>query len=87
VQVCSGSTRPSRPIKRKLVVTIRISERCTGCGACIHVCPARALSLQTERPDGFGRKRAVIDGLRCTGCGVCLAHCRHQALELEAGER
>jgi len=62
----------------------RIQQHCTGCGRCVAACRSRALSLETERPDGFGSKRAVIAAGRCTGCGGCLPACLWQALELEA---
>jgi len=58
----------------------RIQQHCTGCGRCVAACRHGALSLETDRPNGFGRKRAVVaDGL-CTGCGDCLPACLCQAL-------
>jgi ferredoxin len=55
---------------------------CTGCGACVAPCGPRAITLGTERPGGFGAKRAVVDPARCTGCGDCLPACPHAALAL-----
>jgi ferredoxin len=45
-------------------------------------CAVRAVTLATERPDGFGAKRAVVDARRCTGCGDCVAPCPHGAMVL-----
>jgi len=58
----------------------RCLSRCTGCGACISVCPERALSLASEHPGGRGRKRVEVAETRCTGCGECLTACPRQAL-------
>jgi len=54
---------------------LRIQQHCTGCGRCVAVCRYRALSLETQRPDSFGSKRAVIAADRCTGCEDCLPAC------------
>lgn len=51
------------------------SDTCIGCGACVDVCPAGALSLV----DGL----AVADD-RCTACGACLPECPVEALALPA---
>ena len=51
------------------------SDTCIGCGACVEVCPAGALSLV----DGL----AVADD-RCTACGACLPECPVEALALPA---
>ena len=40
---------------------------CTGCGACVAVCPADAIALDEEC--------ARIDGDLCTGCGTCVDEC------------
>lgn len=61
-------------------------EHCTGCGACVPACPARALSLVSAQPGGLGRKRVVVEPARCTGCGACLPACPRQALCMETGK-
>jgi len=49
-------------------------ERCTGCGACVDVCPAGAISLV----DGT----AVIDTRSCTACSLCVHECPTDAISL-----
>lgn len=46
--------------------------RCTGCGACVAVCPTGALTLVENR--------AVLDTARCRGCEVCVPACPVGAL-------
>lgn len=47
-------------------------ERCTGCGACVEVCPEGAIYLV----DG----RATVDGALCRACEVCVAACPADAI-------
>ena len=48
-------------------------ERCTGCGACLEVCPVSAISLVGDR--------AHIDEEICTACGACVEVCREDAIQ------
>ena len=41
-------------------------EKCTGCGACVSVCPVSAISIENGK--------AVISDA-CIECGVCFAQC------------
>jgi heterodisulfide reductase subunit A len=64
----------SKPFVEGEAVIARINEvLCSGCGACIEVCPAGALSLE-------GGKAAVNETL-CKGCGLCAATCRAGAIQ------
>ncbi|MCK5786101.1 MAG: 4Fe-4S binding protein [Candidatus Sabulitectum sp.] len=42
-------------------------DKCTGCRACLSVCPAGAISMV----DG----KAVVDDSRCTNCAKCVQVC------------
>ncbi|HDI59945.1 MAG TPA: response regulator [Desulfobacteraceae bacterium] len=72
-------------------------QRCTGCGACVPVCPV-------EVPDAFnaglGRRKAIylpvphqvpnayrIDPAACTRCGACVDACPCGAIALSTAER
>lgn len=48
---------------------------CTGCGACVPVCPGRAISVQADRT-------TVTDRMRCRVCGACASVCRSSAREI-----
>ncbi|MDD8021217.1 MAG: electron transfer flavoprotein subunit alpha [Acidobacteriota bacterium] len=52
---------------------------CTGCGACLQVCPFGALSLDSEN--------IVEVGEACTGCGACVPECPVGALSLPQVEK
>jgi Fe-S-cluster-containing hydrogenase component 2 len=47
--------------------------RCTGCGACVEVCPAGAIALV----DG----KASVDEEACTGCEACVDACPEGAIQ------
>ena len=42
-------------------------EQCTGCGACVEVCPTGAIQLRENL--------AVLDQAACTQCQVCIDTC------------
>lgn len=49
-------------------------ELCIGCGACVGVCPADALSLDDE-----GKAECNPD--LCLDCGACVSTCPTSAIE------
>jgi NAD-dependent dihydropyrimidine dehydrogenase PreA subunit len=51
-------------------------ERCTGCGACVEVCPTGAIRL-TEDETG---RHAEIDEERCQECEACVEACPEGAI-------
>jgi NADH:ubiquinone oxidoreductase subunit F (NADH-binding)/(2Fe-2S) ferredoxin len=53
-----------------------IPEKCTGCGACLRVCPSEAIS---------GEKKQVhfIHQEKCIKCGLCYSTCRFEAISVQ----
>ena len=47
-------------------------EKCTGCGACVAVCPVEAIRLVNDI--------AVIDEEECVDCGACVTECPQDAI-------
>jgi Fe-S-cluster-containing hydrogenase component 2 len=60
-----GATRPVVAVA--IAGTVRITDACTACGACLATCPERALRRARRRP-------AVVDEL-CTACWECVDTC------------
>jgi len=48
-------------------------DKCTGCGACIDVCPNDAIEII----DGA----AQINNDKCRNCGLCIGECPVEAIE------
>jgi len=53
------------------------SEKCTGCGVCLDVCPAGAIEV---------KEKAVINDEICTGCAACIAECPNKAIAIAQKE-
>lgn len=58
--------------QRTLPVLFEDSTQCCGCGACLSICPNRAISM---KPDHFGFLYPIIDPDLCVGCGACIRVC------------
>lgn len=50
-----------------------ITEKCNGCGACLRICPASAIS-------GEKKKAHAIDSGSCIECGACGRICPHASV-------
>jgi len=60
---------------RKLI-TYTINDECTGCMACISVCPVIAIT-------GEKKKKHIIDQALCSRCGSCYAVCKFDAIDIK----
>lgn len=68
------AVRGEAPLARPGTVVAKVvSERCTGCGRCVEVCPTGAVTLGR---DGKARVRAEL----CQACGLCVRECPRQAI-------
>jgi NAD-dependent dihydropyrimidine dehydrogenase PreA subunit len=54
------------------------SEKCTGCGMCLEVCPHNVFALKDK-------KAGIIDKDGCMECGACALNCMFGALSVDKG--
>ena len=69
---CKWCQNPESQSFHKQLLVVR--NRCTGCGQCVKVCPAGAVSIR--------KGIAATDRLRCTVCGQCILECPEQIREI-----
>jgi len=77
-QACAAASKAcsilSKPFVEGEAIIAKINEvLCSGCGACVEVCPAGALSLEEGK--------AKVNETLCKGCGLCAATCRAGAIQ------
>ena len=53
-------------------MSICASEKCTGCGACVKICPTQCIKMST---DLYGFRYPVVDENVCIHCGLCTKTC------------
>ena len=63
----SRHATPAAALAGPLGETVRITDACTACGACLATCPERALLRAPKRP-------LVVDAA-CTACWACIEIC------------
>lgn len=64
------------PFDNTLIAT---GNKCIACGACVAVCPEKAVSLQDGKPH--------IDRTLCKKCGICAKNCCTEALRMAGEEK
>jgi NAD-dependent dihydropyrimidine dehydrogenase PreA subunit len=63
----------------KNVVTLQLdTDKCTGCGMCVLVCPHRVLQLRENTA-------VIADKDACMECGACSRNCPVQAISVRPG--
>jgi electron transport complex protein RnfB len=65
-----AGARRRKPPKELAVID---PDRCTGCGACVEVCPAQCIGRNEPYPDTPGLLSwCEVDWDRCIGCRLCV---------------
>ena len=49
------------------------TEKCTGCGECVEICPEEVYELQ-------GDKSIPVNAEECSGCESCMEVCEQDAI-------
>jgi len=62
-------------ICRDLITYFILEDKCTGCGACLKLCPQQAI-------DAYGLIH-TIDPTKCIRCGICRDACPFQAISVK----
>ena len=63
----------------KDVVTLKLeTEKCTGCGRCVEVCPHNVFEISNKRAE-------IIDRDSCIECGACAKNCPFKAVTVKPG--
>ncbi len=63
----------------KNVSTLKLStDKCTGCGRCLEVCPHEVFELKNG-------KSQIIDRDACMECGACAKNCPFNAIDVKPG--
>jgi ferredoxin len=62
---------------KELIHYFILEDKCTGCLACIKVCPQKAISGELKKPH-------IIDQSKCIKCGACLDACRFEAIIIKS---
>lgn len=59
------------------------TEKCTGCGKCVDICPVEAMTLiSANDPKNPKIKIAKLEEDICLGCGLCVRACPTSAIKL-----
>jgi len=66
------SCRPGKQVQHSSVKPKVKSNNCVMCGACIDICPVKAISKKSDK--------AFVDKKVCVGCGECLCVCQYGAI-------
>ncbi len=80
-QGSAASSRATRVLSQEQwaiepIISVVDPEACTGCGACIKVCPYGAISIEEPK-----KPPVIVNPALCQGCGNCIAQCNFGALD------
>ncbi|MFP4189733.1 MAG: NADH-ubiquinone oxidoreductase-F iron-sulfur binding region domain-containing protein [Candidatus Woesearchaeota archaeon] len=68
------SDNPENSASTDEIIPYFITDRCTGCGQCVDVCPNGCIT-------GEDGSLHVIDETKCSGCGSCAEVCPSEAIK------
>ncbi|MDH5438388.1 MAG: NADH-quinone oxidoreductase subunit NuoF [Candidatus Bathyarchaeota archaeon] len=60
-------------ICKDLIEYFILEDKCTGCGACLKLCPQQAIQ-------GEPKKLHIIDPTKCIRCGICRDACPYESI-------
>lgn len=64
-----------------VMIGMKVSEACIGCGVCVRVCKHSVLRLECKTTMGLRRCFCVVSNQEnCTECGRCIEECLVRAL-------
>ena len=60
------------------------TDRCKGCGLCVHACPQKILRIAQDKINQKGHSPAeVTDESKCVGCAACATMCPDCVITVE----
>lgn len=62
-----------QPLSKDIILLV---EKCTHCGACISICPTKALTINNKSGE------VTFDPRKCIACELCIPICPYNALEV-----
>ena len=68
------SSKAGKQVQHSSVKPRIITKKCVMCGACIEICPVKAITEEDNK--------AFIDSKICVGCAECLCACRFEAVSV-----
>ena len=60
-------------ICKDLIEYFILEDKCTGCGACLKLCPQQAIQGEPKKPH-------IIDSAKCIRCGICRDACTFESI-------
>ena len=72
---CTSMPQSQNAPRKKLPKELAVidADNCTGCGACVEVCPAGCIVKVEQHPDAPGMQSwCEVDWDRCIGCKLCI---------------
>ena len=76
-KLCVECLMPKKKLEETMSWTVTVdTDKCTGCGECVDVCPVEVYELQ----DG---KSTPVNEEECLGCESCVEVCEQDAITVE----